>query len=82
MSRCDICGKSGPYTEMIDYTIYSVHPKCEHKLMRISYNVKEFQNCSICKNSDGLSAGDLRSHLIDKHTKEALADLIIDNITG
>ncbi|PWU79488.1 MAG: hypothetical protein DLM72_17130 [Candidatus Nitrosopolaris wilkensis] len=67
---------------MIDYTVYSVHPKCEHKLLLVSYKVKEFQNCTICKKSDALSKGELRSHLIDKHTKEALADLIVDNITG
>jgi hypothetical protein len=78
MPTCHICGKSGPYTEMRDYTIYSAHPKCEHKLLSISYNVKEFQNCSICKKSDVLSKGELRNHLIDNHTKEALADFIVD----
>jgi hypothetical protein len=78
MPMCHICGKSGPYTEMIDYTVYSAHPKCEHKLLSISYNMKEFQNCSICKKIDVLSKGEQRSHLIDNHTKEALADLIID----
>jgi hypothetical protein len=80
MSRCHICRKTGPYTEMIDYIVYSVHPKCEHKLLRISYNVKEFQNCSICKERNELSKGDLRSHIINNHTKEALADLIVDSI--
>ena len=79
-TRCHVCGKSGPYTEMIDHIAYSVHPKCEHKLLDISYNVKEFQNCSICKKRDILSKGDLRNHIIDNHTKEALADLIVDII--
>ncbi len=79
MSRCHICGKAGPYTEMIDYTVYSVHPKCEHKLLCISHKVKEFQNCSICKRSDALSKLELRTHLINSHTKEALADLLVDN---
>ena len=72
--------KSGPYTEMIDYTAYSAHPKCKYKLLSISYNVKEFQNCSICKKRNILSKGDLRNHIIDNHTKEALADLIVDII--
>lgn len=65
---------------MIDHLAYSVHPKCEHKLLRISYNVKEFQNCSICKERNALSKGELRNHIISNHTKEALADLIVDNI--
>ena len=80
MIRCHICGKAEPYTEMIDHMTYSVHPKCEHKLLHISYNVKEFQNCSICKKRNILSKGDLRNHIIDNHTKEALADLIVDII--
>jgi hypothetical protein len=78
--KCHICGKSGSYTEMIDYTIYSIHPKCEHTLLITSCNVKEFKSCTICKKTDASSKGELRSHLIDNHTKEALADLIIDNI--
>ena len=70
-SKCHICGKFGPYAEMIDDTVYSVHPRCEHKLI---YIVEEFQNCSICKKSEALSKGELRSHLIDNHTKESLVD--------
>jgi hypothetical protein len=65
---------------MIDYTVYSAHPKCEHKLLRASYNVKEFQGCSICNKMDTSSKKELRSHLIDNHSKEALADLIVDTI--
>ena len=80
MPKCHICGKSGPYTEMIDHTVYSAHPKCEHKLLTASYNVKGFQSCSVCKNMDTSSKEELRSHLIDNHTKEALADLIVDSI--
>ena len=80
ISKCHICGKSGTYTEMIDYTAYSVHPKCEHTLSYVSHNVKEFQNCSICKKSGTLSREEIRSHLIDNHTKESLADLIIDRL--
>ncbi|MGA8843981.1 MAG: hypothetical protein WB511_10385, partial [Nitrososphaeraceae archaeon] len=38
MPKCHICGKSGAYMEMIDYTVYSAHPKCEHKLLIESYN--------------------------------------------
>ena len=80
MPKCHICGRSGAYMEMIDYTVYSAHPKCEHKLLIESYNVKEFQGCSICKKMDTSSKKELRSHLIDNHTKEALADLIVDTI--
>jgi hypothetical protein len=80
MSKCHICGKSSSYTEMIDYTAYSVHPKCEHTLWFISRNVKEFQDCSICKKSGTLSVEELRSHIIDNHTKESLADLIMDRL--
>jgi hypothetical protein len=80
MPKCHICGKSESYTEMIDYTIYSIHPKCEHKLLITSSNVKEFKSCSICKMTYASSKGELRSHLIDNHTKEALADLIVGSI--
>jgi hypothetical protein len=80
MPKCHICGKSEPYTEMIDYTIYSIHPKCVHKLLITSSNVKEFKSCSICKMTYASSKGELRSHLIDNHTKEALADLIVGSI--
>ena len=80
MIRCHICGKAETYTEMIDHMTYSVHPKCEYRLLSISYNVKEFQNCSICKERHTLSKVDLRNHLIANHTKEGLTDLIIDII--
>ena len=80
MPKCHICGKSGSYTDMLDHTVYSIHPKCEHKLLITLYNVKEFKNCSICKKMDSLSIGELRSHLIDNHTKEALVDLIVGSI--
>lgn len=79
MPKCHICGKSGSYTEMLDYTVYSIHPKCEHKLLIALCSVKEFKSCSVCKKPDE-SSNKLRSHLIDNHTKEALADLIIDSI--
>ena len=81
MLKCYICGKSGSYTEMIDYTIYSIHPKCKHRLLINSCNVKEFKSCSICSSkADTTSKIELRNHLIDNHTKEALADLIVDII--
>jgi hypothetical protein len=80
MPKCHICGKSGSYTEMLDHTVYSIHPKCEHKLLITLYKVKEFNNCSICKKTDSLSKGELRSHIIDNHTKDALVDLIVGSI--
>lgn len=81
MPKCHVCGKSGLYTEMIDYTVYSIHPKCERTLLFTSYNVKEFMSCSVCKKMVvPPSKGDLRKHLIDNHTKGALAGLIVDRI--
>jgi hypothetical protein len=80
MPKCHICGKSGVYTEMIDNIVYSVHPECEHKLYAISDKIKEFLNCSICKNTNGISKEELRNHLIKSHTKESLADLIINSM--
>lgn len=80
MPKCHICGRSGPYTKMVDYTVYSAHPRCEHRLLSASYIVKEFQSCYVCNYREVSSKEELRSHLIDKHTKEALADLILDRI--
>ena len=57
MSTCHICGKSGPYTEMIDYTAYSAHPKCKYKLKHIIQR-ERIPNCSICKKIDVLSKGE------------------------
>jgi hypothetical protein len=77
--KCHICGKFGSYTEMIDYTAYSVHPKCEHKEHIISKNIKEFRDCSICIKKV-LSRDALRRHLIRDHTIEGPADLIVNSI--
>jgi hypothetical protein len=77
MLKCHICGKSDSYTEMIDYIVCSVHPKCEHALSITSCNVKEFKNCSECSKVVTISREEFRNHLINNHTKEALADLII-----
>lgn len=81
MPKCHICGKSGLYTEMIDYTVYSIHPKCERGLLFALYDVKEFKNCSVCQETSSLtSKKELRKHLIDNHSKEALADLVVNSI--
>lgn len=64
-----------------DEELMTSHPKCEHKLLIASYNVKEFQSCSVCKKTDASSREKLRSNLIDNHFKEALADLIVDSIS-
>ena len=80
MPECHICGKSGLYTEMMDNIIYSVHPECKHKLYNISNKITEFHNCSTCKNIDDLSKEELRNHLVEYHTKESLADLIINSM--
>lgn len=75
-----MCGKSGLYTEMIDNIVYSVHPECNHKLYNISDKITEFRNCSTCKNIDSLSKEELRNHLVEHHTKESLADLILNSM--
>jgi hypothetical protein len=81
MPKCHICGKFGLYTEMIDYTVYSIHPRCEHTQLSTSHDVKEFKNCAVCQETSSLpSRKELRKHLIDNHSKEALADLIVDSI--
>jgi hypothetical protein len=38
MPRCHICGESGLYTEMMDNTVFSIRPKCEHLLLFTSHN--------------------------------------------
>lgn len=81
MLKCYICGKSDSYTEMIDYIVCSIHPKCEHALfITLSCNVKEFKDCAVCNNVVTISRKDFRNHLINNHTKEAFADLIISMI--
>jgi len=81
MQKCSICGKSGLYTEMIDYTVCSIHPKCEHTLfITSSCNVKEFKDCVICSKVITIPRKEFRNHLINDHTKEAFADLILNII--
>ena len=66
---------------MIDYTLYSIHPKCERTLLFASYNVSEFKNCSVCHvTGSPPTRKELRKHFIDDHSKEALADLVIDSM--
>jgi len=65
---------------MIDNIVYSVHPECNHKLYNISDKITEFHNCSTCKNIDSLSKDELRNHLVEYHTKESLADLILNSM--
>ncbi len=80
MLKCYICGISGSYAEMIDYTVCSIHPKCEHALSIALCNAGEFKNCAVCNNAVTISRKEFRNHLINNHTKEAFADLIIDMI--
>ena len=81
MPKCHIFGKSGLYTEMIDYTVYSIHPKCNRTLIFTLNDMKEFKNCSKCQEASSLtSKKELRKHLIDVHSKEALVDLVIGSI--
>ena len=34
--KCHICGKTDNYSQMIDYNVYSVHPKCEEKKKEVN----------------------------------------------
>lgn len=63
-----------------DEELLTSQPKCEHELLIASYNVKEFQSCSVCMKTDASFREKLRSNLNDNHFKEALADLIVDSI--
>lgn len=80
LPKCHICGESGVYTEMKDYLIYSVHPKCERGLLSLSLSSKEFQICSLCKKTLSSSKDEFKTHLVNYHSKEALADLITNCI--
>ena len=42
MLKCQICGKAGNYSQMIDYNLYSVHPQCEEKIK--NNNIIAIQN--------------------------------------
>ena len=79
MPKCHICGKSGIYAEMKDNVIFSVHPKCERGLLSLTSSSKEFQNCSLCKKTN-LSKVEFKSHLVDYHSKESLAEFIVNAV--
>ena len=88
MLKCNICGKAGNYTQMIDYTVYSVHPQCEAKTNNIAitnskstYDIKRrLYSCPICETSTNkqLSESQLRKHLMNQHTKESLIDRMLN----
>lgn len=65
---------------MIDYVIFSVHPKCERRLLSLTSSPKEFQNCSLCKKTNLSSKVEFKSHLVDYHTKESLAEFIVNAV--
>jgi hypothetical protein len=45
------------------------------------YDVNEFKSCSVCQEAGSLPPRkELRQHLIDNHSKEALADLIVVSV--
>ena len=88
MPKCHICGKAGNYSQMIDYTIYSVHPQCEEKtknniiianLKSIYDHKKGLYSCPICEtnNNKELTESELRKHLMNQHTKESLIDKVL-----
>ena len=87
MLKCHICEKPGSYAQMIDYTVYSVHPQCEAKLSNnivtnsesIYHFKKGISSCPICETNNNihLSESELRKHLMNQHTKESLVDRIL-----
>jgi hypothetical protein len=88
MLKCNICGKAGNYTQMIDYTVYSVHPQCEAKMNNIaitnSKSIYDMQN-KVGGISDLImlrrttkSESELREHLMNQHTKESLIDRMLN----
>ncbi len=60
---------------MKDYVIFSVHPKCERGSLSLALSPKEFKDCSLCKKTNLSSKVEFKSHLVDYHTKESLAEL-------
>ena len=88
MLKCNICGKAGNYTQMIDYTVYSVHPQCEAKANNITitnskstYDIKKgLYSCPICETNTNkqISESQLREHLMNQHTKESLIDRVLN----
>ena len=91
MLKCQICGKAGNYSQMIDYNLYSVHPQCEEKIKnnniiansKSNYDYKKgLYSCPICEmhNNKKLSESELTKHLMNQHTKENLIDrILLDN---
>lgn len=65
---------------MKDYVIFSVHPKCERGLLSLTSSPKEFKNCSLCKKTNLSSKVEFKSHLVDYHTKESLAEFIVNAV--
>jgi hypothetical protein len=88
--KCHICGRTSNYSQVIDYNVYSVHPKCEENKKEVN-NIsrsklgyeyeKVLHTCPICKTSNNdLSELELRNHLMNQHTKESLIDkILLDN---
>lgn len=88
MPKCHICGEVSNYSQMIDYTIYSVHPQCEEKTknniiianLKSIYDPKKgLYSCPICEtnNNKELSESELRKHLMNQHTKASLIDRVL-----
>jgi len=65
---------------MKDYVIFSVHPKCESRLLSLTLSPEEFQNCSLCKRTNLSSKDEFKTHLVDYHTKESLAEFIVNAV--
>jgi hypothetical protein len=43
-------------------------------------NFQEFQNCCLCKKTKLSTKVEFKSHLVDYHTKESLAEFIVNAV--
>jgi hypothetical protein len=60
------------YTDMIDYTKYSIHPKCERTLLFASYNTSEFNNRSVCRGAGSPPTKDRDIFIISRISASSL----------
>jgi hypothetical protein len=85
MLECHICEKPGNYAQMIDYTVYSVHPQCEAKINNnivtnsesIYHFKKGISSCPIREINNNIHLSELRNHLMNQHIKKSLVDRIL-----
>ena len=85
MLECHICEKPGDYAQMIDYTVYSVHPQYEAKINNnivtnsesIYHFRKGISSCPIRETNNNIHLSEMRNHLMNQHIKKSLVDRIL-----